>query len=241
MTRVADAEERLGASLPDALADWYALSGAAEFLARTSDDTLATVERLGAGKPFEVGNDGLLVIGVENQGVCEWAVSVRDGADPAVLVAFDPGCSESWQVHAAHFSEYVQALVWDELTFALPYRLAAQDVPPSSRELRLLRSAFHEQVTTFTWPARDNYRFERPGQRLLIWAGDGQADWYLCGATATDLSLLAADLWGCGNLNETLYEADRYDQPSPTELLLGELRAGAVGATRLSRAALGAD
>lgn len=195
--------------------------GVAEFVARASSDHLATVDTLGES-PFDVVGR-LAVIGVECQGVCRCAVRLHDGRDPEVVVSVEDG---PWQTHAARFSDYVHALAWDILAGSEP-TLVAQDVPLREADLDLLRSWFHQGVPTYGWPPGSrNFRFERPGQRVLIWDRDDQADWVLTGITPTELRLPATDVWECGTLRHSLYASGGYYEPSLAEIVLDDLRSG---------------
>ena len=240
---ISDRERRLGVTIPAAVAEWYTLGGAdaVEVLAGSNDDYALRIEEL--GEPFDGWGggrrdfirEGLLVIRIENQGVCYWAVPLDDGDDPRVLVEVDsPPDRLLWQLHAPSFSAYVFTLGWDRLAFGLPYGLAAQDQPLGERDLALLEQRFVPQPSTYAWPGRVNYRFERGDQRVMVWNADGfepddpraefggQADWWLHAGTATSLASLAGELRGCGGLATRLYAISG---GSAAEQVISDLRA----------------
>src|SRR5919197_4760568 len=152
-------ERQLGVRLPAALVEWYSLRGAMDVLAgATGARPLGTTE-LGeppdgwGGGVAHLVEQGLLVIRVEHQGACHWAVRLDDGADPRVLVEVgSQGNGVIWRLHAASFSDYVFTLAWDRLAFVLPYCLAAQDQPLERRDLAMLEREFTQRQRTWAWP-----------------------------------------------------------------------------------------
>jgi hypothetical protein len=209
---IAEREHRLGARLPAAVVEWYSLRGALGILAGATGDRALGSAELGeppdgwGGGTRQLVHQGLLVIRVEQQGACHWAVRLDDGADPRVLV--EVGSRQDgviWRLHAASFSEYVFTLAWDRLAFVLPYCLAAQDVALDRRDLALLERQLGQRQRTWAWPGHTNYRFERGDQRVVIWDGDSQADWSLLAGSAEGLAALGRTLWQCGGLASSLY------------------------------------
>lgn len=209
---IAERERLLAVKLPAAVIEWYSLRGALEVLAGATGDRALGATELGeppdgwGGGPRELLRQGLLVIRVEHQGTCHWAVRLDDGADPRVLV--EVGSRQDtpiWRLHAASFSDYVFTLAWDRQAFLLPYCLAAQDVRLDGRDLALLEQEFSQRQRTWAWPGHTNYRFERGDQRVVVWDGDQQADWSLLAGSAEGLAALAGRVWGCGELASSLY------------------------------------
>jgi hypothetical protein len=209
---IAERERWLGVRLPAAVVEWYSLRGAMDVLAGATGDRALGAAELGepsdgwGGGLTPLVRQGLLVIRVEHQGACHWAVRLDDGTDPRVLV--EVGSQSNgviWRLHAASFSDYVFTLAWDRLAFVLPYCLAAQDLPLERRDLALLEQEFAQRQRTWAWPGHTNYRFERGDQRVVIWEGDGQADWSLLAGSAEGLEALGRTLWDCGGLASSLY------------------------------------
>ncbi len=238
---ISDRERRLGVKIPAAVAEWYPLRGAVEILVGASDDEAVGLEELGepldgwGGGRRDFVREGLLIIRIENQGVCHWAVPLDKGDDPQVLVEVDsPPDRLLWQLHAPNFSGYVFTLAWDRLAFGLPYGLAAQDQPLGQQDLALLKRRFVQRPSTYTWPGRVTYRFERDDQRVVVWNADGfdhddpraefgaQADWWLHAGTGASLASLARELRGCGELATRLYAVSG---GAAAEQVVSELRA----------------
>jgi hypothetical protein len=209
---IAERERQLGVRFPASLVEWYSLRGALGILAGATGDRALGVAELGespdgwGGGPDRLLQQGLLILRVEHEGACHWALRLDDGANPRVLVEVgSPPDAPIWRLHAASFSDYVYTLAWDRLAFVLPYCLAAQDVPLDRRDLELLEREFTPRQRTWAWPGHTNYRFGRDDQRVVVWDGDGQADWSLLAGSADGLAALGRTLWDCGELASTLY------------------------------------
>jgi len=209
---IAERERQLGAKFPASVVEWYSLRGAPAILAGATGDRVLGAAELGepphgwGGGPQRLIHKGLLVIRVEHVGACHWAVRLDDGADPRVLIEVSsPADAVIWRLHAASFSDYVFTLAWDRLAFVLPYCLAAQDLPLDRRDLALLEREFVQQQRTWAWPGHTNYRFARGDQRVVVWDGDGQADWSLLAGSAEGLAALGRTLWNRGELASSLY------------------------------------
>lgn len=220
---IARQERRTGVSIPAAVAEWYALPGATDL--RLCGDRVVGIDEL--GEPLDgwgtgtrdFAGEGLLIIRVENQGVCHWAVPLDEGDDPRVLVEVDSRPDNViWRPYSPSFSEYVFTLAWDSLAASLPFALAAQDGPLDEADLALLKARFTRRPSTYSWPGRINYRFERGDQRVTVWNSEGfddddpraafnfdQADWTLQAGTADSLAALARELLDCGGLATSLY------------------------------------
>jgi hypothetical protein len=226
---VVERQSRLGIHLPSAVAEWYALPAAHQLIATNSCDELVPLSTLGEPVPFwpkttgqgfldrDFLREGLLFLGSENQGVVLWAVPVNEGPDPRVMVDKSPP-DGSWVSFAETFSDYAETLVWDLLMFghgfgqghredAPPvwHGVAAQDTSLSDAELAALATTFEKRPCTYGWPTPATYRFERPGQKVLIWAANDQTDWWICADTPKRLNDLIGDLWRFGDLAESLY------------------------------------
>jgi hypothetical protein len=143
---------------------------------------------------------GLLHIAIENQGVCQWAIHLDGSDDPPVLVYLDgtPG----WQLHAEHFSIFTAAQVWD---WSREPALGAQDQPLAERDLAFLQDTLQEAPRTYAWPGNVNYRFQDDTSRILIRdVPEFQADWYISADSEIALLRLAARIWHCGTLAESM-------------------------------------
>jgi hypothetical protein len=224
-TPVTERQSQLGVRLPAAVAEWYALPAAHRLIATNSCDELVPLSALGDPIPFwpdptgrrfldrDFLQEGLLFLGSENQGVVLWAVPLDEGPDPRVMVDTSPP-DGAWVTFAESFSDYAEALVWDLLMFGRldqedrddeRHGVTAQDMPLSDADLAALTTTFAGRPSTYGWPMATSYRFERPGHRILLWAGADGTDWWIYADTPGQLDELIGDLWRLGTLADSLY------------------------------------
>lgn len=203
---LAAVEGRIGRNLPASLREWYSLNGACELLYSysNSDPPVALAD---LGRDGLVGGD-LLILRHENQGVCSWAVWLNGSDDPPVLVDYDTAF-QTYQPCANTFSEYIRACLWDwGLVLKNALLIQAQNAPISDEALAFLRSKFKAEVETSGWPADTQYRFSSSDQRILIWAGRDQADWWLAGDSGDSVARLAKMLWDVDELGHSFWSHD---------------------------------
>lgn len=206
-------EKELGLRFPASVREWYSLEGAVETLRTCSNqDRPVAVEELGAPRLKWYGvprrdfvADGFLYLMNENQGVCQWAVRL-DGDDPEVVVAVDTAPSEVWLPHAATFSEFIRARLWDHRPAALG--LSAQDVGTRREDVEALRAAFREGPRTTHWPGDAQWRFEDGSGSILLWEAEGQTDWFLRAASEPALEALGRKVIDRAGLRTSLYAGD---------------------------------
>lgn len=86
--------------------------------------------------------------------------------------------------------------------------LCAQASELAPAELAFLRERFRERPTTHGWPTKNIVRFERDDAHVLIWDGDGQADWHISARSDAHVAAVARELWACGDLRTSLYGVD---------------------------------
>lgn len=216
MPILSQVEERLGRVLPASLREWYSLSGAVEILKRcTFLDPPVEPAELGLdwhGRRSEFVDQGLLVIGYENQGVCTWAVDLNDGDDPRVVVDYDTDFREP-NPCTPSFSAFVHAGVWDTVPVwaragpgpDVDLCVMAQNDELSPDALAALRSMFEAGPLTHGFPGHTQYRFVAPGGRILIWAADGQADWHIVGGDEEALERIVEAVWHLDSVGKSLY------------------------------------
>ena len=171
---------------------------------------------------------GLLVVMIENQGVCTWAVKLDGSDDPPVVVEVDSRRSAAspgevrWEPCAVSFSTFMYCRAWDEgccLTDN-PDKLVmafAQDKALAPGDLEFLQSHFSEGPRTHGHPGATNYRFFTGNSAILIWdQGDyergGAADWWLAASSDEALLDVLHKVWHCGSLRETLYANDPHSR-----------------------------
>lgn len=203
-------ERDLDIRLPASVREWYGYSGAVEILAAQGSNHPVELAKLGElvewWLPYRAIDEQLLPIVYENQAVCIWAVDLRGGDDPPVVVAVNSGVPPRWQHCADHFSEWVYLWVWDWL-FSARTAYIANTNPLSTSELDHLARELHEIGRTYAWPGLINYRFHASWGDIIIWDGRRQADWFIAPAAGQDEHCLDR-VWTWGDLAETLYSLD---------------------------------
>jgi len=200
-------EKRIGRVLPASVREWYELDGARQLLLRFSnDDPPLHISDFGkplkdtsGGGPHDLLGRNLLVFRWENQGVCAWAIQLDGSDDPPVVVDFDTPFS-SWVQCASSFSQHLYAWMWDHALVLGKLRgddllddlvIEAHSQPLSQEALAFLRSHFQAELVTHGWPGDTQYRFFTGDQRILIWDGETQADWFLSAKSKEALGQLA--------------------------------------------------
>lgn len=165
-------ENELGLVLPTAVKQWYQFAVATSvMLDYSNQDHPISLPEFEVKPTKEFGP--IIPFMVENQGVCTWGFCLDQTEDPAVVVQVDNG---PWQHCADHFSVFIECLVKDGPLIKEAH-FAAQASPLTNKDLSNLRARFEEYVQTYNWPGKANYRFVGPKMKILIWAGEQQADW----------------------------------------------------------------
>jgi len=200
-------EQRIGRVMPASVREWYELDGAGQLLLRFSNDD-PPLDIVDFGKPLKDTRGGgphdllernLLVFRWENQGVCAWAIQLDGSDDPPVVVDVDTQFS-SWVQCAPSFSQHLYGWMWDHALVLGKLRgddllddlvIEAQNQPLSQEALSYLRSHFEAELVTHGWPGDTQYRFFIGDQRILIWAGENHADWFLSAKSEEALGHLA--------------------------------------------------
>ncbi len=162
---VANRERQLGIRFPESVREWYSLDGAVQLLERYSnDDDAFSVEELGkpfddwyGGGPRDLLSENLLIFMHENQGVCNWAIKLDSGPDPAVVVEVDTAPNAEWLPCTDRFSSFIWCQIWDHPRRAVGG--ASQEIELSEQDLSFLRTNFEQLPTTYGWPGHVNYRF----------------------------------------------------------------------------------
>lgn len=101
-------------TLPGAVREWYTIDGASELLRRGLDAQGIAIEELGAPctgfseEPLDLVPEGRLLLLVENQGVCSWALRLDGSDDPPVDIEYDSMPEPEWQPFAPSFSAFVE-------------------------------------------------------------------------------------------------------------------------------------
>jgi hypothetical protein len=237
-------ERECGLTFPASVREWYLFGGfglGPKVGCGPTGDTMVPVRGLGRAfsdwfpehddpaKPQRLDDfvrAGLLVVMLENQGVCTWAVKLDGSNDPAVVVEVDSRRSAAspsevrWESCAGSFSTFMYCRAWDQGCCFTDMQVMAfaQDKALAPGDLELLQSHFSEGPRTHGHPGATNYRFFTGNSAILIWDGEdnegrgGQADWWLTAPSDEALLDLLYRVWHCGSLRETLYANDPRSQ-----------------------------
>jgi hypothetical protein len=164
----------------------------------------------------------LLPFKYENQGVCTWSISLDGSDDPPVYVDVDTD-GKQWNMQAPTFSAYVYSCVWDySVVMDQPALVQAQNEPLSEKAVGELRRHFSEQPPTFGWPGNTQHRFAGSQCAILIWAGEGQADWFVGARDVKALQGALRIVWNLDGVGPALYDCTDLGKAA-----LDRMRAGA--------------
>ena len=206
-------EARIGRKLPASVREWYSLDGACELLRQYSnDDWPLEVREFGlprtdthGGGPHDLLERDLVVFRYENQAVCAWAFGLDGTNDPPVYVDVDSQF-QKWTKCAPTFSEHLYAWMWDyALVLTKDLLVQAQNRPISDAALDFLKANFAVGPETYGWPGHTQYRYSNADQRILIWASEGQADWWLTADGEESLRRLIETVRHCDQVGQSLW------------------------------------
>ena len=219
-SQVEAAERRLGFRLPTSVGEWYCNEGAIDILAKYSNqDPPIPLEKFAV---IEWNSLRLMPFKYENQGVCTWSISLDGSDDPPVYVDVDSD-GKQWNMQAPTFSAYAYACVWDyALVLDQPALVQAQNEPLSEEAVGELRRHFGELPPTSGWPGSTQHRFAGNQCAILIWAGKGQADWFVGARDAKSLEGFLRIVWNLDGVGPALYDCTELGKAA-----LDGLRAGA--------------
>lgn len=151
----------------------------------------------------------VLVIAVENQGVCAWGVPLDGEDNPPVLVGGDLGAgTEATVRYAADVGAYVRSRRWDHACLSSGPLVQAQAQPVDPASLAHLRSRYDEVASTSGWPGEVTYRFRTGTVRIMLWAASDQCDWWISGTDADQLAETTAALLPYSDLRSSLWSTD---------------------------------
>jgi len=194
----------LGIRLPPSVRDWYCNEEAIDILAKYSNqDPPIPLEKFAV---TEWNSLRLLPFKYENQGVCTWSILLDGSDDPPVYVDVDSD-GKQWNMQATTFSAYVYACVWDYASVMdQPALVQAQNEPLSEEAVGELRRQFSQHPPTFGWPGSTQHRFAGKECAILIWAAEGQADWFVGAREAKSLETALRAVWNVDNVGLALYD-----------------------------------
>ncbi len=190
------------ANLADELA--LAYNDHAVYPRRTVVDRPGTADRHFPGWATPV-----LVLAVENQGVCAWGVPLDGDDNPPVVVGGDVGGGTDTTVrYAADVRAYVRSRRWDHACLSSSPLVQAQAQPLDPATLASLRSRFDEVPSTMGWPGEVTYRFRTSAVRIMLWSGPDQCDWWISGTDIGRLAETTAALLPYSDLRSSLWSND---------------------------------
>jgi len=213
VTELDSVETRIGRRLPASKREWYSLDGACQILREYSnDDRPLQISDLGlprkdtsGGGPHDLLARNLVVYRYENQAVCVWAVQLDGSDDPPVVVNVDSQF-KIWTRCAPTFSGHLHAWMWDyALVLRGDHLIQAQNQPLTTEAIGFLSQHFDVGPETYGWPGDTQYRFFNDDQRILIWAGEDQADWWLSADQEESRLRLVRTVWDCDNVGKSLW------------------------------------
>jgi len=149
----------------------------------------------------------VLVLSDENQGVCSWGVPA-DGSDAVVVGGdlLDAGCTTV--AYAASVADFIAARRWDYRCLNGGPVLQAQAAELDQGWLAYLQARLAPAVTTAGWPGSRQYRFGGRDVRVMLWAQEGQCDWWVSSASPASLRQFEVGLLDLPGLRQTLWSND---------------------------------
>lgn len=159
------------------------------------------------GRLFPGWQGPVLVLSVENQGVCAWGVPLGP-EDPPVLVGGELlGSGRRTVQYARSIDEYVSVRAWDSACLASVPLVQAQAAPVEDLTIKRLHELFHRGIATLGWPGAEQLRFQRDGVQIMLWSARDQCDWWISGP-AEQVRSAVAEIAALSDLQETLWSND---------------------------------
>jgi hypothetical protein len=187
-------------------------------LAAVYDDQVIYPENLTVDRPdddqrlFPGWPTPVLVISIENQGVCAWGVPLDDPKPPVLVggeLLDDVGWSDRTTKYAPNIEAFVATRRWDQECLSSQPLLQAQATELDAESLDLLRSLFDERLPTFGWPGPSQYRFGDRSSKVMLWSAPGQCDWWISSQDVSTLSAVAEQLMHVSDLQHSLWSNDK--------------------------------
>jgi hypothetical protein len=202
------------ADVADELAEAY--SDQPVFPRRIEIDRPDSGSRLFPGWPTAV-----LLISVENQGVCAWGVPLGVD-DPPVLVGGELAIGDTWTdgtvEYAPNVAHFVAARRWDQACLrGLLIQAQATELDPAT--LDVLRGQVEEVLPTKGHPGAAQHRLQDGTSKLLLWSASGQCDWWISSADADTLRAVVERLRPFSDLETSMWSDD-----ATGKAVLGQVR-----------------
>jgi hypothetical protein len=162
----------------------------------------------------------VLVISVENQGVCAWGVPLGV-ENPEVLVGGEiqsrGGSVRGTMRYCSDVAAFVAARRWDASCLLQEPLLQSQAAELDVGTLSALRQQCEQGPTTTGWPGHTVHRWERRGAKIMLWDSPGQCDWWMSASDIPALRAAAVAILPLSDLRTSLWSND----PEGTALLRG--------------------
>jgi hypothetical protein len=153
----------------------------------------------------------VLVISVENQGVCAWGVPLGD-ENPEVLIGGElpsrGGSVRGTMRYCSDVAAFVAARRWDASCLSQGPLLQAQAAELDTEALDTLRRQCTPGPVTAGWPSQTVHRWDRAGAKIMLWDGPGQCDWWIAAPSAPALQSAAVVLLPLSDLRTSLWSND---------------------------------
>ena len=187
---IQQAETRLGQKLPEALKEFYALVGNLEIFT-SSFESFMTPDELEC-------QDSMLIFLDENQGVCQWAVSITDNEDTIVYMLTINDDKPTWHSEKVSLEEFLKVVMY--LQYAEGGCEYGYAVYESGFEDRQAFEAFHAETTADWEKVVDHNGFVAYQKKsTLIWYfsdSKGQMEDILYASTQTEEDSKELELLG---------------------------------------------
>jgi hypothetical protein len=155
----------------------------------TPDSNWFGAERQFPGWPGDV-----LVLSVENQGVCSWGVPLGTHSCEVLVGGSLLDAGDATVRYAASVADFIAARRWDRQCLRRDELLQAQAPELDETSLARLEGLLSPGLSTAGWPGSRQYRFEGDGVRVMLWAQEGQCDWWISAASEVQLTAFTAQL-----------------------------------------------
>ena len=153
----------------------------------------------------------ILPVLFENQGCWHMAVPLDGADDPPVYLGYQEADQFDWYLHAACFSDFIFAWVWDYVAYVKDYSVyASQHILP--QDLQVIRETFEFGPTTYQGNGYFNAdrieRYAQNTQRITVIINDTDIAVWFTAASAESLQTLLQGPWSQGNLLAQMGDVD---------------------------------
>ncbi|KHD73632.1 hypothetical protein [Actinoplanes utahensis] len=164
-----------------------------------------------ANRRFPGWAGSVLVISVENQGVCAWGVPLGND-NPEILIGGEIQHRAGWvrgtERYCYDTAAFVAARKWDASCLSQGPLLQAQAAELDAGTLSVLRQQCEQRPTTTGWPGHTVHRWERLGAKIMLWDSRGQCDWWVSATDLTALHAVAEFVHPLSDLGSSLWSND---------------------------------